>query len=124
MPRPKNTTELSNLHRRWVRLLGYIKRVHAEMLRPMNNTQRKSTVVICGRIVNMVVCVFAVSDTITNKVLHELNSCLMRIDGSSDIQTASSLEIEILDMLLSDIHSKISGISDDIEAAKYSNTSR
>lgn len=123
MPRPRNTTELSKLHKRWLRLSGFVKRLHSEMVRPMNNTQRKSTVVICGRIINMLVCVFAVSDTLTNKVMHELNSCLMRLDGAQDVQAASSLELEIIDMLARDIGSKIAGIVSEIEAANYSASS-
>ena len=118
MPRPKNMSAVLRTQKRWIRLQKHVRQIHTELAKPMSNTIRKSSVVIAGRIINMVVCEFVISDTITNTVLHELNAMLMRISKQEDIVVILRREIELLHMISQDIHEKITSISKEVEASR------
>jgi hypothetical protein len=111
-------TAVLSLQKRWSRLASILKRMNAEMTRPATNAMRKSSVVICGRSINNIVCAFAVPDQITNKVLNELNGCLMRMETSEDVLKASSCELAIIQSLRDYINSKINDLSKEIAASK------
>lgn len=118
MPRPRNMTAVVSLQKRWLRLAGLLKRIHGEMTRPSNTTAKKSNVVICGRIINNIVCTFAVPDQVTNKTLNELNAYLMRMETADDILRTLSCELEIIDSLREHIVSRVHALSEEIAASK------
>lgn len=121
MSRPKNMSEVIKLQTRWKRLGAFISNVLKEMHRPLPNSQRKSTVIICGRIINKLVCNFAVSDSVTTRTLHDLNTMLMRVDNTSDITEIQALEIEILNSLAFEVTAIVDKLASDIAASKPAN---
>lgn len=118
MPRPKDMTKVIQTQKRWNRLVKFIQKLHNEIRKPMTNTRRRSSVVIAGRMINNIVCTFAVSDVVTNNTLHDLNALLMRLDTHEDVLSASSLENSILHMLEIEIKTKITDLDKEIAASK------
>lgn len=118
MPRPKNMTAVLSLQKRWSRLANLIKRLNAEMTKPAKTTTRKSNIVICGRIINNIVCTFAIPEQITTLVLNDLNGALMRLETQEDIMKVSTLELSILHDLKLFMNSKMSDLAKEIEASK------
>lgn len=118
MPRPRNMTAVLSLQKRWSRLANLVKRLQAEMTKPTKTTSRRSNVVVCGRIINNIVCTFAVPDQITTMVLNDLNGSLMRMETHEDILKVSTLELTVLHDLKIFMNSKIADLSKEIEASK------
>ena len=118
MPRTRDMSEVVNTQKRWSRLLKYTQKLYGETKKPMTNAKRRASVVVVGRIINNLVCAFAVSDQLTNKTLHDLNAVLMRLDKQEDVMAAYSLEHDILKGMEEEIVKKISDLEREIQASK------
>lgn len=118
MPRPKDMSEVICTQKRWTRLVKFVQKLRGEMKRPMTNTKCRTSVVIAGRMINNIVCTFAVSDVLTNRTLHDLNAVLMRLDTFDDVQSAHSMENDILHSIEHEIHGKVQELDREVIASK------
>lgn len=117
MPRVRDMSEVVATQKRWARLLKFVARLRLE-LGKQTNTRKRAAVVICGRMLNNIACTFAVSEDTANKILHDLNAMLMRIDDARDEQNAYVLEQELLGALVREMEQKISGLEKEIVSSR------
>lgn len=75
----------------------------------MTNVQRRGAMVSSGRMLNNIVCVFTISNEITERVLNSLNTMLMNIT-SEDNELILREETAIIGAVRMDIRKCIAGL--------------
>ena len=109
MARMKDSTPTIICIKRYRQLLKFLENLQDAISRPMTNVQRRGAPVSSGRMLNSIVCVFTISNEITDRVLNSLNTMLMNIT-SEDNGVIMQEELEIIAAIRSDIKKCISGL--------------
>lgn len=105
--RPKDQRQTQKLITRWGKLLKAVRMLMDQHTRPLSNAQRKAMCVICGRILNIIVCTFDFSDELLNLVTQSLDVKLMRMQTHDDVLAVHALETTALRSIVSEIKAKI-----------------
>jgi hypothetical protein len=102
MARTKDATATNVCIKRYRQLLTFIGKLNHSLTMPMSNVQRRGALISAGRMLNDIVCVFTISNEITDRVLNNLNAMLMNITSSDNIEIVRE-ETAIIAMLKEDI---------------------
>jgi hypothetical protein len=116
MARVKDSTATTQCIKRYKQLLIFLNKLEDAMTMPMTLTQRRGTLISSGRMLNNIVCVFTISNEITDRVLNSLNTMLMNMASGSDNMDVLREETTIIGLLRDDITRCVTALESSLRA--------